>query len=70
LLAEIEHHERCDDLFALMIAIQKLPTANIGAWISSSGSLSDDPNIWKQYKQVFSRGMDEVKNFLTKEGLI
>lgn len=70
LLAEIEHHERCDDLFALMIAIQKLPTANIGAWISSSGSLSNDPNIWKQYKQVFLRGMNEVEKFLTKEGLI
>jgi hypothetical protein len=70
LLTESKHHERCDDLFALMIAIQKLPTAKIGAWISSSGSLSSEPNIWKQRKQVFLRGMDEVKKFLTKEGLI
>ncbi|MBE9045546.1 DNA-binding protein [Pleurocapsales cyanobacterium LEGE 10410] len=70
LLAEIKHPERCDDLFALMIAIKKLPTAKIGAWISSSGPLSNDPINWKQYKQVFSKGMDEVKNFLIKEGLI
>ena len=59
-----------DDLFALIIAIQKLSSTNISNWISDSGSLSYEAEIQDKYKQVFIRGMREVENFLHSEGVI
>jgi Queuosine biosynthesis protein QueC len=62
--------ESRDDLFALIIAIKKLPSTNIADWISDSGSLSCEAKIRDQYKQVFVRGMKEVEHFLYSEGII
>lgn len=59
-----------DDLFALIIAIQKLSSANIFDWISDNGSLSYDAEIRDKYKEVFVRGIREVEQFLYSEGII
>jgi hypothetical protein len=53
-----------------MIAINRLSSSNIGAWISDSGPLTVDPVTKDLYKQVFQRGMQEVDRFLQKEGLV
>jgi 7-cyano-7-deazaguanine synthase in queuosine biosynthesis len=70
LLATMSDRGNRDDLFAIMIAIDKLSSGNIGAWISDSGPLTVDPVTKDLYKQVFQRGMQEVERFLQKEGLV
>ena len=59
-----------DDLFALMIAIQRLSTKNVNAWLSDSGPLTLDSVEFDKYKQVFLRGIKEVEEFLQKEGIL
>jgi hypothetical protein len=59
-----------DDLFALMMAIQRLSTKNVSAWLSDSGPLTLDSAEIDKYKQVFLRGMKEVEEFLQKEGIL
>jgi 7-cyano-7-deazaguanine synthase in queuosine biosynthesis len=59
-----------DDLFALMIAIQKLSTKNINSWISDSGLITLEPLELEKYKQVFIRGIKEVENFFENERII
>jgi len=59
-----------DDLFALIIAIQKLSSTNIFNWISDSGSLSYAAELQDKYEQVFIRGMREVEDFLHIKGVI
>ena len=70
LLATMSDRGNRDDLFAIMIAINKLSSSNIGAWISDSGPLTVDPVTKDLYKQVFQRGMQEVERFLQQEGLL
>lgn len=58
-----------DDLFALIIAIKKLPTKNLNTWLSESG-LMLDPIELDKYKKVFIRGIKEVERFFQSEGVL
>lgn len=57
-----------DDLNALLIAIEQADKRPIGSWILDSGPLP--PQDFELYKQVFTRGLEEVKLYLRKEGVL
>ena len=59
-----------DDLFALIIAIKKLPTKNLNTWLSESGPMTLDPIELDKYKNVFIRGIKEVERFFQSEGVL
>ena len=59
-----------DDIFALMIAIEKLSTAHVDNWISHSGPLSENMTTREKYQKIFKRGIREVETFLRHEGII
>lgn len=56
-----------DDLLALRLAVGKLPTANLDTWVTTGGPLPEDPALRRSYVDVFQRGMQEMKAFLTAQ---
>ncbi len=59
-----------DDLFAVISAINKLDEDSLILWLLDSGPLSKDKKIRDKYKQIFIKGLNEVKVYLKKEGLL
>lgn len=59
-----------DDLFALMMAIQRLSTKNVNVLLCDSGPLPLDSMEFDKYRQVFLRGMKEVEEFLQREEIL
>lgn len=53
-----------DDLLAMMLACQAVPTANMGQWIAKTGPLPLDRDHRDALVQVAARGMQEVRRFL------
>ena len=56
-----------DDLLALALALRKSTSANLDSWVTMGRPLPEDPQIRKRYVNVFQRGMDEMKDYLTAE---
>lgn len=57
--------DRRDDLMALRIAIAKKSKSKIGTWINKSAPLP--PEDLENYKKVFTKGLEEVENYLSSE---
>ena len=57
-----------DDLLSMIFAISQTGERPLGKWIIDSGPLPQ--NRFNEFKDVFERGLNEVKGFLLAEGLI
>lgn len=60
--------DKRDDLFALSIAIASRESRNLSAWIADSGPLLADE--LEEYKNAFSRGLEEVRLYLDACGAL
>ena len=67
---QITDRGKSDDLIALMIAVRRRQEDNLEQWVAQSGPLPSDPVYRDALVDVFSRGLDEVENFLRDNGLI
>lgn len=54
-----------DDLLAVRLAAGRVATANLDTWLTTGGPLPEDPAVRSQYVEVFRRGMEEMRAFLT-----
>ena len=70
LAMQITDRGKSDDLIALMIAVRRRQEDNLEQWVAQSGPLPSDPVYRDALVDVFSRGLDEVENFLRDKGLI
>ena len=58
----LNNENKRDDLIALSIAIKQKDSRDLGTWIIDSGPIPIDQ--FPKFKQIFSRGLDEVKTYL------
>lgn len=59
-----------DDLFAIASAVNRLSPELVNQWIMNSGPLPTDEETRAMFKDVFVRGMQEVKLYLKHEGIL
>ena len=67
LLSVLSETDKRDDVMALCVAIAQKETRKIGPWISDSGPLPTEH--FNSYKNVFTRGLDEVNGFFKAAGI-
>jgi len=58
-----------DDLLAMMLACQAMPTVNIGQWIAKTGPLPLQRGYRDGLVKVAEKGMKEVRQYLRAEGV-
>lgn len=58
-----------DDLVAMMTAVSRLKTNDLGRWVARSGPLPSDPNRRLALVDVHRRGLLEVGRYLSDSGL-
>jgi hypothetical protein len=63
------HGEERGDLLAVMGAIGLLGTSALSSRVGASGPLPEDAAIRARYENVLSRGLIELKGFLTASGI-
>ncbi|MBL8013084.1 MAG: 7-cyano-7-deazaguanine synthase, partial [Candidatus Omnitrophica bacterium] len=68
--AVLKDQKNRDDLFAIITAVSKVNDKTITSWLLDSGPLSHDEKARTQYKEIFMKGLSEVKDYLIKIGVI
>ena len=61
--------EAADDLMALVLAVSRMPTTDVGRWVRRTGPLPISIDETQVLLDVARRGMTEVGNYLTSLGL-
>lgn len=65
LLKALETEQDHDDLLAATLAVSRLKKGKIKFWVNASGPLPEDSDTRKLYHEVFLRGMNEIKSYLS-----